>query len=95
MEHDGFKFWLQEKEKEKQSKNKNIPNKIKIRTKAIPKRQHTTILSNISEIELNNDNSVIINKVKTGGIYIKKTPKSPLSNNKIKNSQINLNINVD
>ena len=91
MEHDGFKLWLQEKEKEKQSKNKNIRNKIIIRTKPIPKKQHTTILSNISEIELNNDNSVIINKVKTGGVYIKKTPKSPI-NNKIKNSQININV---
>ena len=83
-----FQMWLLEK----QIKNKNIPKNINIRTKAIPKKQHTKILSNISEIEINNDNSILINKIKTGGIYIKKTPKSPLGS-KNKNSQININNN--
>ena len=70
----------------------------KIRTKAIPKKQHTKILSkinNFNNFEINNDINIITNSYNncnTDAIYIKKGAKSPIYSQKKMANQIKYNI---
>ena len=70
----------------------------KVRTKAIPKKQHTKILSkinNLNNFEINNEINIInnnYNNCNTDAIYIKKGAKSPIYSQKKLSNQINYNI---
>ena len=70
----------------------------KVRTKAIPKKQHTKILSKINNcntFEINNEINIInnnYNNCNTEAVYIKKGAKSPIYSQKKLSNQINYNI---
>lgn len=86
-----FKIWLQTKQIKNNIKGnfnscQNNNNKI-IRTKIIPKKQpkKKSLKMNAIDLKVNLDNNnKIYNSIKTEGIYIKKSAKSPLYNSKHK-----------
>ena len=84
-----FKIWLQTKQIKNNIKNNynSCQNNKIIRTKIIPKKQlkKKTLKMNAIDLKVNLDNSSkIYNSLKTEGIYIKKSAKSPLYNSKHK-----------
>ena len=84
-----FKIWLQTKQIKNNIKNNynSCQNNKIIRTKIIPKKQlkKKTLKMNEIDLKVNLDSSSkIYNSLKTEGIYIKKSAKSPLYNSKHK-----------
>ena len=78
-----------------ENNEKNFQKNKKIRTKAIPQKQHTKIISKLNtlnNIEINNDINIINNNFNNDTIYIKKGAKSPLYSGKKLSNQINFNI---
>ena len=85
--NDKFKIWLQDKQQKDINFNeKNNQNNLK--PKIIPLFPQIKMIPDINGIELS-DNNKVFKRFKTRGIYIKKTPKSPLYNSKTKINQIN------
>ena len=80
--------------------NNSNQSNLKIRKKAIPKKQHTKLFSSINNnIQFNNNNQIYNtnhiynnNHLRNEGIYIKKAPRSPLHSAREKYNDINFNI---
>ena len=87
LNKDKFKIWLQDKQQKDIIINEKN-NQNNLNPKIIPLFPQIKMLPDINEVELS-DNNKVYKRFKTRGIYIKKTPKSPLYNSKTKINQVN------